>query len=143
MLRELRKDRCEELLRRNRVCRIAIRDGDGTYIVPFSYAFADGYVYGHAPPGYKVDLLRKWPRVAILVDEIRNLSVWKSVMVRGEWEELTGRQEQDRARALLLGVFEGELWGVGAGHGHKAPLAESILFRIRAEEITGRSQNLA
>jgi hypothetical protein len=140
MLRELSAAECEGLLHRNRVCRIAIRDGEESYLVPISYAFADGALYGHCPPGHKLTLLRQSPRVALLVDEIRNLSIWKSVMVRGEWEELTTRQGRYRARMLLLAAFEGSLWGVAAGHGHRTTLTGSTLFRIRADEITGRAQ---
>ena len=141
-IRELSIDECEALLRHMRVARLAVRDAEGPYLVPISFAYADGAIYGHSPPGRKVTLMRRWPHVAVLVDDITNVSSWRSVLIRGTWHELIGEEEKFRARALLLRAFEGQLWWVTAGHGHKATLADAILYRIDIAEMTGRAQNV-
>jgi nitroimidazol reductase NimA-like FMN-containing flavoprotein (pyridoxamine 5'-phosphate oxidase superfamily) len=141
-IRTLSIAECEALLRRSRVARLSVRDAEGTYIVPISFAYADGAIYGHSPSGHKVTLMRRWPHVSVLVDEITNVARWRSVLVRGTWHELTEEDDKFRARALLLRAFEGQLWWVTAGHGHQATLADAILYRIDIAEMTGRAQNV-
>jgi nitroimidazol reductase NimA-like FMN-containing flavoprotein (pyridoxamine 5'-phosphate oxidase superfamily) len=141
-LRELTRDECEALLRRHRVGRIGVRDAAGTYIVPLSYAFDGEFVYGHAASGRKISLMRLWPHVALEVDEIEEESRWRSVLVRGRYEELADEAEQARARLRLVRAFNGNPALVTAGHGHRVHLADAIIFRIRVEEVTGRAEGL-
>lgn len=119
-----------------------MRDAEGAYLVPIGYAYGDGAIYGHTAPGKKVRLMRRWPHVTLQVDEIRNLATWRSVLIRGTWEELADEEDKRRARMLLLKAFGGELFAVTAGHGHRTTLADAILFRIRIDEVTGKAQNL-
>ena len=142
MLRELPLAECEQMLLHNRIGRLAMRDAEGAYAVPISYAFGDGVVYGHAAAGRKIVLMRRWPHVSLLVDEIESPARWRSVLVRGRWEELCLEEDKFRARALLLRAFEGSLMSVTAGHGHRTTLGEAIVFRIVVEEITGRAEHL-
>ena len=141
MLRELPLSECEQLLLHNRIGRIAMREAEGAYVVPISYAYGDGAIYGHAAPGRKITLMRRWPHVSLLVDEVQSPAHWRSVLVRGRWEELCSEEDKFRARALLLHNFEGSLMSVTAGHGHRTSLADAIMFRITIEEITGRAEH--
>lgn len=141
MVYDLSVPECEELLRHERVGRLAVRDGEGAYVVPITYAFADGAIYGHAPMGKKIRLMRQWPQVSFQVDTIINLSTWRSVLVRGLFEQLRDEAGTFRARSLLVRASGGSLWGATSGHGHATSLADAVLFRIRAVEITGRAQN--
>jgi nitroimidazol reductase NimA-like FMN-containing flavoprotein (pyridoxamine 5'-phosphate oxidase superfamily) len=140
-LRQLSLDECESLLRHSRLARVAVRDAEGTYMVPISFAYADGAIYGHSPPGRKITLMRRWPHVSVLVDDITNFATWRSVLCRGKWQELTDEQDRTRARMLLLRAFEADLWWVTAGHGRRTALADAILYRVEIEEITGMAQN--
>ena len=142
MLRELPLSECEQLLLHNRIGRLAMRESEGAYVVPVSYAFGDGVIYGHAAPGRKIMLMRRWPHVSLLVDEIQSPAHWRSVMVRGRWEELHIEEDKFRARALLLRAFEGSLMSATAGHGHRTTLGEAIMFRIVIEEISGRAEHI-
>lgn len=141
-LRELSAAECDAVLQRHRVGRIGVRDAEGVYVVPISYVYAGGAIYAHSAPGRKIQLMRRWPHVAFHVDEIEHLSRWRSVLVRGRFEELLEQEERQRARLLLVRAFEGSLLAVTAGHGHRTHLADAILWRIRPEEITGRAQGL-
>ncbi len=65
------KDRevIDSILRRALVCRIAMCDGDGPYIVPMSFGYSDGRIYLHsAKEGKKIDILRKNSKVSFEVD---------------------------------------------------------------------------
>ena len=140
-LRNLSGRECEALLRHSRVARLAIRDGEGTYAVPISFVYADDGIYGHAATGRKIELMRQSPQVAVLVDDIKNIATWRSVLVRGTWHELHEEAARIRCRALLLQAFDGDLWWVTAGHGHRTTLADAILYRINIDEMTGMAQN--
>jgi nitroimidazol reductase NimA-like FMN-containing flavoprotein (pyridoxamine 5'-phosphate oxidase superfamily) len=137
ILRDLSLAECEDILRTERVGRIAVRDADGVYIVPLHYAFADGAIYGHAAPGKKLRLMRLWPHVALQVDRIAGPAEWKSVLVQGAFRELTDEEEQIHARQVLVRAFEGNPLLVTAGHGHRTTLADAIVFRIEPADITG------
>ena len=130
----------QQRFRRNRIGRLAMVDAAGPYVVPISFVYADGAIYGHTSPGMKLSLLRRSPQVALLVDEIQQLAVWESVLVRGRWHELTTADEQYRARCLILNAF-GSPWWATAGHGHRTTLADATFHRIDIEAVTGRSQN--
>jgi len=137
---ELSASDCEALLRRNTTGHLAMVDGEAPYMVPISFVFADNAIYGHTSPGKKLDLLRRSPQVAFLVDEIRNLATWQSVLVEGRWEELTAPADLYRARSLILDAFEGP-WRATAGHGHRTTIFNAIFYRIRIERVSDRGQN--
>lgn len=59
----------DELLRRTKVCRLGLIDGDWPYVVPVNFAYDDGHLFVHsAQEGRKMTILRKNPRVCFEVD---------------------------------------------------------------------------
>lgn len=140
-MRELGYDECIEILSHHRFGRLAVRDADGVYIVPISYVLEGDALYGHAPPGHKVQLMRLWPHIAIEVDEVQDVGHWRSVLVRGRFEEIFDEEQKTAARMRLLKAAGGELTAVTAGHGHRVSLAEAVLFRLAVSEVSGRAEN--
>lgn len=140
MIRELSPAECDAVLHGHRIGRIGIRDAEGVYLVPIGYAFDGEHIYGHAASGRKISLMRRWPHVAFEVDEVEDESRWRSVLIRGRFEEIIDDAGQARARLRLLRTFGGNPLHVTAGHGHRVHLADAIVFRIRIEEITGRTE---
>ena len=138
MLNDLSLADCEDLLLTEKVGRLAVRDEEGVYIVPLQYAFADGYIYGHASPGKKIRLMRLWPRVGFQVDRMGIGEGWSSVLVQGTFHELTTEGDRIHARQVLLRAFGGHAGEVTFGHGHRTTLAEAVLFRIVPYELTGK-----
>ena len=54
-------------------CRLGLRDGEGVYLVPLNFGFAnvDGqrtFYFHSAPEGHKIDLLRQVKTVAFELD---------------------------------------------------------------------------
>ena len=139
-LLELTREECEAILRRGRIGRLAVAEGNVPYVVPVSFVFADDAIYGHTSPGHKLTLLRGARACAILVDEIQDFAVWSSVLARGRWNELTDDEGTFRARSLILARF-GDPWWATAGHGHRTTLADAVFYRVDIESLTGRSQN--
>ncbi|MBM3945341.1 MAG: hypothetical protein FJ317_07640, partial [SAR202 cluster bacterium] len=118
------------------------RDAEGAYLVPISYAYEDGAIYAHAAPGRKLTLMRRWPHVALQVDDVQNGATWRSVILQGKFEELMDEEARTKARMLLLRAFAGDPLSATAGHGHRTTLADAVMFRVKAEQITGRAENM-
>lgn len=59
----------EDILREARVCRIALADGNGPYIVPICFGYESGSLYIHsALEGRKIEMIRADPRCCFEVD---------------------------------------------------------------------------
>jgi nitroimidazol reductase NimA-like FMN-containing flavoprotein (pyridoxamine 5'-phosphate oxidase superfamily) len=128
MIGELRPDEIESVLRRHHIGRLAcVVDGE-PYLVPITFAYRDGFIYCHTMPGQKLDALRADPSVAFEVDERWEADTWRSVVVRGVFEELPVA-ERDAALGTLRGAYP-----------DASRTAESgVAFRIRPTELTGRA----
>lgn len=147
MLGNLSHDEIERLLQRETIARLGCHDGSRTYVVPITYAYADGALVGHSLEGLKLEMLRKNPDVCVEVDHVRNLANWSSVIAWGTFEELEGEEarhalELMQARFLALAVSETSVVpsilrpsdiGTRIGQSHK-----SAVYRIRLREKTGR-----
>lgn len=68
----------DAILREARVCRIALSDGNGPYIVPICFGYEPGFLYVHsALEGRKIEMIRNDPRCCFEVDHYDEL-------IRGE-----------------------------------------------------------
>jgi uncharacterized protein len=92
----------EELLSGNVVGRLGCHANGRTYVVPMSYAYEDGCVYGHAQEGLKIDMMRQNPEVCFEVDRLKEMSNWKSVIAWGNFEEIKDTEERNKALQILV-----------------------------------------
>ena len=69
MIDEFHPDAIEAVLHRHHVGRLACIVAGEPYLVPITYTYQDGVVYGHSMLGQKLDAMRSEPRVAFEVDE--------------------------------------------------------------------------
>jgi hypothetical protein len=128
MIHELHPDEIESVLHRHHLGRLAcIVDGE-PYVVPITYTYQDGFIYGHTMPGQKLDAMRAEPRVSFEVDERWEADTWRSAVVRGNFEELTAEEDRGAALAALRRAQPDTSRVAGCG----------VLFRIRPSEKTGR-----
>ncbi|WP_157986688.1 pyridoxamine 5'-phosphate oxidase family protein [Chitinophaga alhagiae] len=148
MLGTLTPEQMDDILLRHAVGRIACTDGLMPYVVPVSYAFNGTYLAVHSRPGEKIDIMRKNPNVWFLVDEIDDLANWRSVMIRGEYEEVMHPKERYYAMKFLVGNLQQRHVSETAGiaemtrelgqRQEEPPLVRHIVYRIRIMEKTGR-----
>ena len=95
MLGRLSEDQIEDVLRTATIARIGCRDGDSVYVVPISFVYADGCVYGHSAEGRKLTLMRATPEVCFEVEDVRGPSDWRRYGISGaQWR---GSQQEGRA----------------------------------------------
>src|ERR1044072_1192212 len=103
MLGSLAISEIDEILANNMTGRIGCTDGKKTYIVPISYAFNGDYLLAHSREGMKIDMMRQHPHVCFEVDEIHDYTNWRSVVLWGDYEEVTDERERYYAMKFLVG----------------------------------------
>lgn len=133
MIRELSPEEVDAFLRSQVVGRIGCHADDLTYVVPVIYAFDGECVYVASVEGQKTRMMRQRPQVCFEADEYEGGS-WRSVIAQGDYEELTG-DEAERAIALLAERFGRS----GSQRRHSGGEAQTVCFRIRIREATGRA----
>ena len=102
MLGQLNEEEVEQLLKEKLVGRIGCCTEGLPYIIPISYAYVNGYIYARTFEGMKLDIMRQNPSICFQVDDIPDMSNWKSVIAWGEFEELTERSERNKALQILM-----------------------------------------
>lgn len=98
MLGQLNNREIELVLGNNLLGRIACYDDAKMYIVPINYVYDGKDIIAHSVQGMKIEMMRRNPQVCFEVDEIKDFTNWKSVIVWGEYQELT--DSTDRYRAM-------------------------------------------
>jgi hypothetical protein len=141
MLIERMSDReCRELLARTNVARLACSFNNQPYVVPIHVDYYDGFIYGFSTIGQKIEWMRANPLVCIEVDELTTRRDWESLVIFGEYEELTNVPEHAHARSDAESLFQRHPnWWEPA----TVPLTDQqarrpILFRILISRMTGR-----
>ena len=149
MFGKLDNPEIEELIRNEFICHLACHADDKTYVVPVSYAYDGVYIYIHALEGMKIDMMRKNPKVCLVVDNTKNLSNWKSVVIWGDFEELSDGPERDYAvrklQARALPILTSQTMHLTPQWPFPAEAKEigGIVLRIRVTEKTGRFEKSA
>lgn len=150
MIKDLGKGQIEALLHTESIGRVGCHDEKGIYLVPITYVYDGIGVICHSAVGRKVRAMRANPSVCFEVDEIDASGNWRSVIAWGQYEELTG-DEAATAMSLLVNHIMAKrqplLTGSGGTHSatpHGDALVgiDTVVYRIRLTEKTGRSQQV-
>ena len=105
MIKELNTSECVALLGNNYVGRLGYVYGKVPFIVPVTY-FHDTIekdIISYSAEGHKLDAMRRYDQVAFHVDEIQSINTWRSVLVQGQFHEISGSD----AKFYLHRVAEG------------------------------------
>ena len=144
-LPRMERERVEELLKRQLLCRIAFKGEEYPYIAPFQYAYLDGSLYFHFTQyGKKVALITKDNRVAVEIEAYEpDLSQYSFVVFRGELQEVKDNKEKIRALARMAEVGAQRLstnflaaHGLKKSDGWHALSAEKSLAIMRLTNVT-------
>jgi len=149
MIKDLNTKECLKLLRKNYIGRLAYIRGESPYVIPITYYYydaTDNSIISYSLEGHKIDAMRKKQMVSLEVDEIKSVTRWKSVLVHGDFEELSGLDAKNLLRQFSQGVkdiinrepdkdvqfineFSSKLGAEGAS---------PVVYRIKIREITGK-----
>lgn len=144
MLGELSTEQIEQLLTTNVVGRIGCYSAGKVYVVPVTYVYEDGFVYGHTTEGLKVNMLRKNPACCFEVDHYENMANWQSVIAWGKYEELKGDEAtiamQRFVKKLTPMLTSQTSWpSHGVEHHHGDSFGKkAIIYKLTLNEKTGR-----
>ena len=145
MLGKLNDTQIEEVLANNVLGRIGCHDDGRTYIVPINYVYDGKNIIAHSTPGMKIQMMRHNPQVCFEVDVMEDTSSWKSVIAWGEFEELTNKEERNKAIRILMDRKLPSFSSVTTKLSADWPFAKSgfddvtgIIFRVALKTKTGR-----
>ena len=143
MLGKLNKREIIDLLERQVIGRLGCYADDETYVVPVNYVYRNDAIYAHTGSGKKLDMMRKNPKVCFQVDEISDTFRWKSVIVWGIFQELTGEERQQAMQGIIQRIMP--LADSGAQRSsHAIPDDQQthiVVFKIPVIEGTGRFES--
>ena len=127
-----------ELLTRTHLGRLACAHEGQPYVTPMSVTYDANWLYGFSTLGQKITWMRANPHVCVEVDEVVSRQDWATVIVIGQYQELTTDQERTYAHDLLQ--RRPAWWEPGYSktmiEGKERPL-KGVYFRISIDQITG------
>lgn len=146
MLGELTPDQCKYILQSNHIGRIGCYANGKVLVLPVTYVSDDKYIYGRSLEGTKISMMRKNPDVCFQVEEIESLSSWRSIVVNGEFEELTsetaqknaGKLFEQRLAPLTLGETISPTREVANPPKEVSKKSKPVIYRISIDNISGR-----
>ena len=147
MIGILSTETSKEILQSNILGRIGCYDGSRIYVVPVNYVFDGKYIIAHSVVGMKIQIMRKNPQVCFEVDVMKSMTHWKSVIVWGEYQELTNERERYAAmklfveRTMHMKISETAIppeLSENRVHPRSPGNIRPVVYRIVIEEITGR-----
>lgn len=139
------------LLKSHYTGHLACVDEAGPYVVPFTYYYDEEShsLVSYTAEGRKVDALRQDPRVAVNISDIKALNRWQSVVIEGEFEELSG-MEAVAAIKLLITRLKAQINEAGnekveeiADMSPAKEVANKVVYRIAIKEVNGRFEKPA
>ena len=100
----LTRQQCIDVVSMQRLARLACAKNGQPYVVPIYYAFEGHYLYSFSLTGQKIDWMRNNPMVCVEVNEPGGKREWRSVIIKGVFEELPHlpRFERERGHAWSL-----------------------------------------
>lgn len=133
---ELTRDDSIALLGRHHIGRLAFTFHDRVDIEPISYVYADNWLYIRTSLGTKLATVKHHPWVAFEVDEVESRFDWRSVVVRGTIYFLDPERDRDdyQAAVAVVRTIDADALSDADATPHR-----QVLFRIHADEITGRA----
>jgi nitroimidazol reductase NimA-like FMN-containing flavoprotein (pyridoxamine 5'-phosphate oxidase superfamily) len=124
------------------VGRLACARNGQPYVTPFSFAYRDGFLYGFATVGMKIEWMRENPLVCVEVDSVVSREAWRSAVIFGRYQELPDTPELSSARRFAHELLSRTaMWwdpGLSGPPGAGAMPRQPIFFRIAITDISGR-----
>lgn len=141
------REEMEELLRKEKVCRFAMCDGDGPYVLPMAYGYKDGQLFLHSSKnGRKIDALKRDPRVCFVVDTGYETVPghpstphgiafrFKSVIGSGRASFVDDPEEKRKAMDIIV---EQQFGRAGFGYSDEG-VQNMAIIRVDLESLTGK-----
>lgn len=143
------KDRkaIDDIIRRCRVCRLAMCDDGQPYVVPLNFGYDGSFLYFHCTPeGKKIDIIRKNNLIGFEFDILHEIVTGKqacdwgakfeSVMGTGTAEIIDNVDAKKDALACIMRQY-----GSDATDFSEEVLKKTLIFRVQILSISGKARN--
>lgn len=150
MIKDLTESQIKELLKNNVIGSLGFIAQNSPYVLPATYYFdsEQNTIISYAMEGHKIDAMREFPEVSLMVFENESLHNWRSVLVHGIYEEL----HQIDAKFYLHEFSKGIHEIIGRKGGESPTSIEDfssktqsggipIVYRIRISDWTGKRRD--
>lgn len=107
------------------------------YVVPITFAYHEGTIYSVTRDGMKLEALRAHPSVCLQVEQMTGESSWRSAIVWGAFQELSGK-DAAAAMKIIFDRLETE-HGSGTSLLYTSPKEGATFYRIAISRKTGKS----
>jgi nitroimidazol reductase NimA-like FMN-containing flavoprotein (pyridoxamine 5'-phosphate oxidase superfamily) len=139
-----RKD-IDDIIKRCRVCRLAMCDDGQPYIVPLNFGYDGRFLFFHtAPEGRKIDIIKRNNRVVFEFDILHDIvtaeqackwgAKYESVMGSGTAEIADDLEAKKEALEWIMRQY-----GNGAWDFKEEILKKTLVLRVRILEISGKA----
>ena len=140
-----RKD-IDGIIRRCRVCRLAMSDDDQPYIIPLNFGYDGFCLFFHAAPeGRKIDILKRNNRVGFEFDILHEIleaeqpcawsAKYESVIGSGTAEIINDVEGKKAALECIMRQY-----GSDAGDFSEKVMKKTLIIRVRRREISGKAR---
>ena len=138
------RDEIESIINKAFVCRLAMADENGPYIVPLSFGYREGSLYFHcAKEGRKLDILKKNKRVCFEIDtgqeivESEKACKWgmkyKSVIGFGNALFIEDMESKKTALNIIMRHYSGRSFEF-----EEKEVKRVVIFKVEIESMTGK-----
>ncbi len=148
MIKALSMAEIDEMVLSSKFARLGCHIAGETYVVPISYALDGERLLGQTTLGKKIEMMRQNPDVCVEIDEITDLTNWRSVILRCRYEELQGT-DAALAEGLLIDkygpIFQDQPSGPRRGREITPPRLDGhpdalVVYALHVTERSGRSE---
>ena len=140
-----RKD-IDDIIRRCRVCRLAMFDDGQPYIIPLNFGYDGRFLYFHtAPEGRKINIIKGNNRVSFEFDILHDIvtaeqackwgAKYESVMGSGTAEIVDDLEAKKEALQLIMRQYGNGTWDF-----KEEILKKTLVLRVRILEISGKAR---
>lgn len=151
MIRILNTEDSISLLENNYIGNLAYIFRNQPFIAPITYYFVKqlNIIIGYSAEGHKITAMRKNNAVSLQVGEIDSVNNWKSILVHGTYDELTGSDAKVQLHNFSTGVKQiitikkdKELDFISQFSSKIYKNDIPIVFVIKIDQITGRIRQI-
>lgn len=140
----LSPEECATILAANHTASLACVHDNRPYVVPITYAYANGFLYSFSREGQKLAWMRDNTSVSLLIVERGVHNRWKSVVVSGTFEEFSADPHFDYDNDFAWKALKtrADWWEPGSlkpGDADANATASYTYYCIHIVEVTGRS----
>jgi nitroimidazol reductase NimA-like FMN-containing flavoprotein (pyridoxamine 5'-phosphate oxidase superfamily) len=149
MIKDLNDTQIRQLLGGHYIGSLGYIAQRAPYVLPITYFYDEksNHIISYAMEGHKINAMREFPEVTLMVYEMDALKKWRSVMVHGIFEELHQidakyhlREFSEGIRKLLKQQGVADVDSIDDFSSKSETTGIPLVYRIRITEWSGKER---